>query len=57
MQQLLTVKELAGILRCSTYNVYRLMKKRAIPYLKIAGGTVRFQADDIEAWILQQKVK
>ena len=42
MKPLLTVKDVAKLLQCSTYQVYRLTGQKRIPYLKVAGGAIRF---------------
>jgi len=56
MQQLLTVKELADLLQCSTDQVYRLTGKNRIPYLRVAGGSIRFDPVEIQNWLDEQKV-
>ena len=56
MKPLLTVKDVAKLLRCSTYQVYRLTGQKRIPYLKVAGGAIRFDSDEIETWVREQKV-
>jgi len=50
----LTVKEVAALLRVDEKTVYRLAKKRALPGFKVAGAW-RFKRADIESWIEQQK--
>ena len=56
MKPLLTVKDVAKFLQCSIYQVYRLKGQKRIPYLKVAGGAIRFDPDEIEAWVREQKV-
>jgi len=56
MKPLLTVKDVAKLLQCSTYQVYRLTGQKRIPYLKVAGGAIRFDSDEIETWVREQKV-
>ena len=56
MKPLLTVKDVAKLLQCSVYQVYRLTGQKRIPYLKVAGGAIRFDADEIETWVREQKV-
>lgn len=51
----LTVKEVAALLRVDEKTVYRLVKKRELPGFKVAGAW-RFKRTDIESWIEQQKV-
>lgn len=50
----LTVKEVAALLRVDEKTVYRLVKKRELPGFKVA-GTWRFKSDDLESWIEKQK--
>lgn len=50
----LTVKEVAALLRVDEKTVYRLVKKRELPGFKVAGAW-RFKRDDIESWIEKQK--
>ncbi len=50
----LTVKEVAALLRVDEKTVYRLVKKRELPGFKVAGAW-RFKRADIESWIEQQK--
>ena len=50
----LTVKEVAALLRVDEKTVYRLVKKRELPGFKVAGAW-RFKSDDIESWIEKQK--
>jgi len=56
MKPLLTVKDVAKLLQCSIYQVYRLTGQKRIPYLKVAGGAIRFDSDEIETWVREQKV-
>lgn len=56
VKPLLTVKEIAKLLQCSTYQVYRLTGQKRIPYLRVAGGAIRFDPDEIEAWLAKQRV-
>lgn len=50
----LTVREVAALLRVDEKTVYRLVKKRELPGFKVAGAW-RFKRDDIESWIEKQK--
>jgi excisionase family DNA binding protein len=51
---MLTVKEVATLLRVDEKTVYRLAKKRELPGFKVAGAW-RFKCEDIESWIEKQK--
>lgn len=50
MRELLTVAELAHKLKVHRHSLYRLIGKRAIPYLKIPGVGIRFDSSKIERW-------
>lgn len=50
----LTVKDVAALLRVDEKTVYRLAKKKELPGFKVAGAW-RFKRDDIESWIEEQK--
>ena len=50
----LTVKEVAALLRVDEKTVYRLVKKRELPGFKVAGAW-RFKRVDIGSWIEKQK--
>ena len=56
MTQLLTVKELAEKLRCSTFQIYRLTGGRRIPFMRVAGGAIRFNPDEIDSWLAKCSV-
>lgn len=49
----MTVKELAGLLRVNQRTVYRLAVDRKIPCFKV-GTTWRFRRTDIDSWIAAQ---
>ena len=50
MQQLLTVADVASILRLSRVKVYELIKRDGLPSLKINGAR-RIQPGKLKAWI------
>jgi predicted DNA-binding transcriptional regulator AlpA len=59
MTDILTVEDLATLLKVSTRQVYELTKQRTrsgdirqnpLPVLRV-GGSVRFRKSDIEAWL------
>jgi len=47
---LLTVKELTPIVRLSASHIYRLVKKKKIPFVKL-GGKVLFNQEKVSKWI------
>jgi len=54
MEQALTVKEVALLLRVDEKTVYRLIRKGELPGFKVAGAW-RFQKSDMDVWIQRQK--
>ena len=48
---LLDVKEVAKMLKLSEAAIYRLVKKKAIPFIEL-GGVFRFNLDEVNSWIL-----
>lgn len=50
LPKLLTVPELALLLRVKEQAVYDMVSQRRIPYLK-AGGRLRFDRDEIFEWM------
>jgi excisionase family DNA binding protein len=53
--ELLTIAEVAELLRISVPSVRRLQRRR-IPFIKI-GGSVRFTKDDIMSYLAKQRVE
>ena len=53
--KLLTVKEVADILRISRFSVYNLVKRGDLPALKIL-NKLRFSHQNIEDYLNKQKV-
>jgi excisionase family DNA binding protein len=54
--QLLTIAEAAKLLKIAVPMVRRLQQQRQIPYIKV-GGSVRFAASDITAYLEKRKVR
>jgi excisionase family DNA binding protein len=52
---LLTVREVAAMLRLTEKGVYNLVAARRIPYVKIS-NRVRFLHDDVLAWLRKLRV-
>ena len=48
---LLSVNDLAELLRVSTRTLWRLKSKGEIPHPVKFGGTVRWRGDDIKKWL------
>ncbi len=53
--KLLTVKEVADILRISRFSVYNLVKRGDLPALKIL-NKFRFSHQNVEDYLSKQKV-
>jgi len=52
--QILTVKELAAWLKVEKTIVYRLVRRRKIPFFKV-GADYRFNSSQIEEWVSETK--
>lgn len=50
MEYLLTIRELADILRCTPKHILVLRNSYGLPYLQI-GGLVRFRRSDVDEWL------
>ena len=55
MIKLLAPRDLAEILHVSVGHIYRLIRRRRVPFVKI-GGAVRFRSESIDKWIAQQEI-
>jgi len=53
---LLTVNELAKMLKLDPQTIYRKVKKNEIPFIRI-GGAVRFTSEGIDKWILNKAMQ
>jgi len=53
MENLLTLKEVADLLRLSSQTVYKMLKEGSITGVKV-GNQWRFQSDKIQNWIQNQ---
>ncbi len=54
--EILTIAEVAEILKISITSMRRLQHKRRIPFIKV-GGAVRFSISDLTAYLENQRVK
>ena len=52
---LLTIPEVADLLKISVPTLRRLQRHRQIPFIKV-GGCVRFRKTDVEAYVLQRRI-
>ncbi len=53
MQNLLTVKEVAALLRVSAQTLYKMLEQGEIPAVKV-GSQWRFDRDRIRDWLAQR---
>lgn len=51
---LLTIAEVADILRVSPKTIYNWVYRRMIPSIKIGRGLLRFRREDLRRWIIEQ---
>jgi excisionase family DNA binding protein len=51
----MTVRDVAGFLAVDEKTIYRIAQQGKLPGFKVA-GTWRFQLQDIQGWIDEQKV-
>ena len=56
LAELLTISEVAELLRVSVSSVRRLQQQRLIPFYKV-GGSVRLNRHDVFAYLAKQRVK
>lgn len=54
ISEILTIKEVAILLKVGDRTVYALAQQAQLPGFKV-GGQWRFKRHDLEAWIEQQK--
>ena len=55
MVNLLTVPEVAEMLRLTSKGVYSLVAARRIPFIRVS-NRLRFQKDDVVRWLEQNRV-
>ena len=53
--ELLTIPEVARLLKISVPSVRRLQQQRRIPFFKV-GGRIRFERNDIVAYLQKRRV-
>jgi len=52
---LLTVDDVAELLKVSRTTVYRLVERRHVPFYRLRGG-LRFRPEDIDAYLKSRRV-
>ncbi|MET0411365.1 MAG: helix-turn-helix domain-containing protein [Polyangiaceae bacterium] len=55
LKHMLTVKEVAALLRVSTQTLYKMLEQGQIPAVRV-GSQWRFDRDKVESWIESQGV-
>ncbi len=50
-EPLLTIREVASLIRLSVGTIYHLVSQRRIPVVRISSRCIRFRRSDLEAWI------
>ena len=55
IEPLLTVQEVAEILRLTTKGIYSMVESRRIPFIKVS-NRVRFQRADVLRWLQENRV-
>ena len=53
LPELLTIRELAKVLKLSPRSIWRLVKNHQLPAPVRIGGSIRWRADDISLWIAE----
>ena len=53
LNRLMTVREVAKLLRLSPKTLYKLVDQKSIPAIKV-GSQWRFERDQIKAWLTNQ---
>lgn len=56
MTELISVEELADKIKFNKYTIYRWVKERKIPYVKMPGNDIRFNTVKIENWLENRTV-
>ena len=54
--ELLTIPEVARLLKLSVPSVRRLQQQRRIPFFKV-GGTIRFNKSDVATYLMNRRVE
>lgn len=56
IEGLLTIPDVAAILKISTATVRRLQQQRKLPFVKI-GGSIRFERSDVTSYVATRRVR
>lgn len=50
LQALLTVREVAALLRVSTWTIYALSARRELPHVRVSNA-IRFRTEDVQRYL------
>ena len=53
---LLTARDVAELLGVSAETVLRYVRRGELPAIRLPGGAIRFQPDDLDAWLAGRAV-
>ena len=56
VEGLLTIRDVAALLKISIATVRRLQQQRKLPFIK-AGGSIRFERRDITSYVAARRVR
>jgi excisionase family DNA binding protein len=54
VSQLLTAREVAGMLGVSTETALRWVRRGELPAIRLPGGAIRFREDEVEGWLQER---
>jgi excisionase family DNA binding protein len=57
MKPMITIEELAEMLKVSPRTVYRMLEKEQLPFAIKIQGSWRFKEEDIMSWLESQKTE
>lgn len=57
MKPMITIEELAEMLKVSPRTIYRMLEKDELPFAIKIQGSWRFKEEDIMSWLESQKME
>ena len=57
MEKLLNVAEVAKELGLNPQTLYRMVREKKIPHIRLTQGTIRFVRTEIDKWFNSKRVK
>lgn len=55
--QMITIEELAEMLKVSPRTIYRMLEKEELPFAIKIQGSWRFKEEDVMSWLESQKME